>query len=58
MMVPLLIYVPASGLRGHLEQFVPWVVVLWCIAHRLELPFKDALSGTLFSSIDNMLMRL
>lgn len=50
--------IPASGLRGHLEQFVPWVVVLWCIAHRLELPFKDTLSGTLFSSIDNMLMRL
>ena len=50
--------IAAGGLRGYLEQSVPWVVVFWCLAHRLELSLKDALSGTLFSSIDNMLMRL
>ena len=50
--------IAAGGLRGYLEQSVPWVVVFWCLAHQLEWSLKDALSGTLFSSIDNMLMRL
>ena len=31
---------------------------MWCLAHRLELAIKDALSGTLFDSIDDMLLRL
>lgn len=44
----------AGGLRGCLEQSVPWVVVFWCLAHRLELSLKDALSATLFSSTDEM----
>ena len=48
----------AGGLRGYLQHCVPWVVVFWCLAHWLELALKDALSSTLFSSIDNMLMRL
>ena len=49
--------IAAGGLRGHLEKSVPWVVVIWCLAHRLELSLKDALKGTLFSSIDDMLLR-
>lgn len=49
--------IAAGGLRGHLEESVPWVVVIWCLAHRLELSLKDALKGTLFSSIDDMLLR-
>lgn len=44
----------AGGLRGCLEQSVPWVVVFWCLARRLELSLKDALSATLFSSTDKM----
>ena len=48
--------IAAGGLRGHLEQSKSWVVVFWCLAHRLELSLKDVLKGTLFSSIDNMLM--
>ena len=47
----------ARGLRGHLEGSVPWVVVFWCLAHRLELALKDALKGTVFSAIDDMLLR-
>lgn len=31
---------------------------MWCLAHRLELAVKDALSTTFFSSIDNLLLRL
>lgn len=37
---------------------MPWVVVFWCLAHRLELSLKDAVGATLFSSIDDMLMRV
>lgn len=39
--------IAAGGLRGHLEESVPWVVVIWCLVHRLELSLKDALKGTL-----------
>ena len=47
-----------GGLRGILEESMPWVVVFWCLAHRLELALKDALKGTLFTTIDEMLLRL
>ena len=43
--------IAAKGLRGYLEESVPWVIVFWCLAHRLELPLKDALKGTVFSAI-------
>ena len=48
----------ANGLRGYLEKAVPWVFVFWCLAHRLELALKDALKATLFTTIDDMLLRL
>ncbi len=48
----------ARGLRGFLENSVPWVVVFWCLAHRLELSLKDALKDTFFSSVDEMLLRV
>ena len=38
----------AGGLQGYLEAEVPWVVVFWCLAHRLELSLKDALKSTFF----------
>ena len=53
--------IAARGLRGYLEEAVPWIVVfwsLWCLAHRLELSLKDALAGTFFSTIDDLLMRV
>ena len=52
--------IAAGGLRGHFEECAPWVVVFWCLAHRLELSLKDALCkpGALFSTVDNMLMRV
>ena len=43
--------IAAKGLRGYLEESVPWVIVFWCLAHRLELALKDALKGTIFSAI-------
>ena len=47
-----------GGLKGLLEDEVPWIFVFWCLAHRLELSVKDALKGTFFSSIDELLLRL
>ena len=48
----------ACGLRSLLEEPMPWIVVFWCLAHRLELSLKDALKKTFFSAIDDMLMHL
>ena len=48
----------AGSLRGFLEKSVPWVVVFWCSDHRLELSLKDAPKDTVFSSIDEMLLRV
>ena len=31
---------------------------MWCLAHRIELAIKDALNGTAFELIDEMLLRL
>ena len=48
----------ANGLRGYMERSVPWVISFWCLAHRLELSLKDALtSSSLYTTIDEMLMR-
>ena len=49
----------ANGLQDYLEQSVPWVVPFWCLAHRLKLALKDALTSTnLYATIDDMLMRV
>ena len=47
-----------QGLKGLVEREIPWVYWSWCLAHRLELAIKDALKGTLFDSVDEMLLRL
>ena len=57
-MMGLVSNIAANGLRGYLEESVPWVIVFWCLAHRLELALKDALKGTLFSAVDEMLLRV
>ena len=31
---------------------------MWCLAHRLELAVKDALKGTVFDAVDDMLLKL
>ena len=46
------------GLKIYLEQTAPCIEVFWCLAHRLELSLKDALKDTLFSTIDEMLLRV
>ena len=43
------------GLRGLLQQSLPWAVVFWCLAHRLQLSLKDALKNTFFTAVDELL---
>ena len=31
---------------------------MWCLARRVELAVKDALQGTFFDAVDDMLLRL
>ena len=50
--------VAAGGLKGLVEKELPWIFWMWCFAHRLELAVKDALKDTVFSEIDEMLLRL
>ena len=48
-----------AGLKGTIEKKkLDWVYRMWCLAHRLELAIKNALSGTYFDSIDDMLLKL
>ena len=46
------------GLKMYLQETAPWIETFWCLAHRLELSLKDALKGTLFTSVDEMLLRV
>ena len=40
------------------ENKLNWIFWMWCLAHRLELAIKDALTGTVFDTVDDMLLRL
>ena len=50
--------IAACGLKGLVEKEIPWIHWCWCLAHRTELAIKDALKGTSFDLIDEMLLRL
>ena len=47
-----------NGLRGLVEAQLDWIFWMWCLAHRLELAVKDALKGTTFDAVDDMLLKL
>lgn len=47
-----------EGIIGILRGRQPWVIYVWCVAHRLELSLKDALQSTVFDDIDEILLRL
>lgn len=40
------------------EKELKWIFWMWCLAHRLELAIKDALKGTFFDSLHEMLLQL
>ena len=50
--------IAGGGLNGLVEQKLTWIFWMWCLAHRIELPIKDALTGTVFDAIDEMFLRL
>ena len=50
--------IAGGGLKGLVEQKLPWIFWMWCLAHRVELAIKDALCGTTFDALDEMLLRL
>ena len=47
-----------NGLRGRMQQALPWLYWSWCYAHRLELACKDAFSSPLFTTLQEMLLRV
>lgn len=47
-----------GGVRGLIQSDRSWVIMVWCLAHRLELALKDALSKTYFSVVDEFLLWL
>ena len=47
-----------EGVKTILLIDCPWLVFGWCMAHRLELALKDALSGTAFKEVDEVILRM
>ena len=47
-----------NGVISILRNNHPWVIYVWCMAHRLELALKDVLQGTSFDDVDQVLLRL
>ena len=50
--------IAARGLKGLVEGKLTWIFWMWCLAHMIGLAIKDALNGTAFDLIDEMLLRL
>ena len=47
-----------NGLKCQLTQALPWMFWSWCYAHHLELTCRDAITSSLFSAIEDLLLRL
>ena len=50
--------IASAGLKDLKEDKLPSVFWMWSLAHKLELTIKDALKGTAFDHIDEMLLLL
>ena len=50
--------IAGGGLKGLVESKLNWIFWMWCLAHRIELAIKDALNGTAFELINEMLLQL
>ena len=50
--------VAGNGLKGLVERELAWIFWMCCLAHRPELAIKDALRGTSFYLLDEMLLCL
>ena len=40
------------------KRYMPWIIVNWCLTHRLELSIKDALKTTFFVAVDELLLQI
>ena len=47
-----------KGVASLLKNDLPWLLAVHCFNHRLELGIKDAMEGTRFSDIDEMLNKI
>ena len=47
-----------SGLGVKVKESAPWISLVHCFNHRLELAVKDTLNKTFFKDIDTMLLKL
>ena len=47
-----------SGLEVKFKETVPWISVIHCFNHHLELAVKDMFDGTFFKYIDTMLVKV
>ena len=47
-----------NGVQALFKREFSWFLFVWCVAHRLELALKDALSTTYFKKVDEVLLRL
>ncbi|XP_074626738.1 zinc finger protein 862-like [Acropora palmata] len=47
-----------NGVQALFKKEYSWCLFVWCVAHRLELALKDALSNTYFKKVDEVLLRL
>ena len=47
-----------NSVKTSLREHSPWLVFIWCIAHRLKLAIENGLQGTIFDTIDEMILRL
>ena len=47
-----------TGLGVKFKKTAPWISVIHCFNHPLELAVKDAFEGTFFKDIDTMLVKL
>ena len=47
-----------TGVMAKMLKKSPWLVFIWCMAHRLELAIKEGLGGTKFDDINEMLLNI
>ena len=43
--------------KGLIEKELHRIFWMWCLAHRLELTVKDCLTGTVFDSVGEMVLK-
>ena len=45
-----------ESVKTIMREEMPWLVFIWCMAHRLELAIEHALKGTIFDDVRNYII--